>query len=177
MRLRVPVNVEAIGSVITEQQFLEECLELYFDKSVKHGNISLLSIKLVAMGSEFKVPEALELLTQVLVFLWDCGLDGIDICSELFICHILDLDPHPRQVYIKSLTNVQAVLCGWLDKEPAAYDVAGAARAREHNVAELLLHPQLIVGWFHQKLHGYLAQQVILIPILLCLTPILVERD
>ena len=171
------MDVETIGSVLSEKQFFKVCLELYFGKSGKHGNVSLLSIKLIAMCSEFKVPKALELLAQVLVFLRYCSLYGIHNCSELFICHILDFDPHLRQVYIKSLTDVQAVSCRWLDQEPAADDVAGASWAGEYNVAKLLFHPQLIIGWFHQELHGQLAQKVILIPILLSLTPILVERD
>ena len=154
MWLWVPVHVETIGSILFKEQLFKECLELYFGKSGKHGNIRLLSIKLIAMCSEFEVPEALELLAQVLVFLWDCSLDGIHNSSELFFCHVLHFDPHLGQMYIKSLTNVQAVLCRWLDKEPAADDVAGAARAGEYNVPELLFHPQLIVGWFHQELHG-----------------------
>ena len=69
MWLCVPVDVETIGSVLSEKQLLEVCLELYFGKSGKHGNVSLLSIKLIAMCSKFEVPEALEFLAQVLVFL------------------------------------------------------------------------------------------------------------
>ena len=134
MRLWVPVHVETIGSILSKEQLFKECLELYFGKSGKHGNVRLLSIKLIAMCSKFEVPEALELLAQVLVFLWDCSLDGIHNSSEVFFCHILHFDPHLGQMYIKSLTNVQAVLCRWLDKEPAADDVSGAARAREYDV-------------------------------------------
>ena len=134
MWLWVPVHVETIGSILSKEQLFKECLELYFGKSGKHGNIRLLSIKLIAMCSKFEVPVALEFLAQVLVFLWDCSLDGIHNSSEVFFCHVLHFDPHLGQMYIKSLTNVQAVLCRRLDKEPTADDVAGAARAGEYNV-------------------------------------------
>ena len=104
MWLRVPVYVKTIGSVLFEKQLLEEFLEFYFGKCGKHSNVSFLSIELIAMGSEFEVPEALELLIQVLVFLRNRGLYGIHYCSELFICHVLDFDPHLGQMHIKSLT-------------------------------------------------------------------------
>ena len=135
MRLWVPVHVKTISSVLPEKQLFKVCLEFDLGKDGEHGNVSLLSIKLITVSSELKVPEALELLTQVPIFLWDCSLDCIDNCRELFISHISDLGPHLSQMDIKSLTNVQAVPRWWLNEEPAADDVAGATRAGKNNVA------------------------------------------
>ena len=139
MRLRVPVHVKTISTVWLEEKFLEVRLKLCLCKGFKHGNLGLLSIKLIWMSGELVTPESIEFLIQVLVFLRNWGLDWTHICGKNIICHFSDFGPHPCEENVKSFTDVLAVLSRWLDKEPSADDVSCWAWTWENNVSELLL--------------------------------------
>jgi len=56
--LGVPVDVQAVGTVLLEEELLEVCLELRLGDGREHGDLALLAIKLVLMSGELLGPES-----------------------------------------------------------------------------------------------------------------------
>ena len=69
VKLRVPVGVEPIGTVLLEEELLEEGLELCLRDRGQQGDITFLSIENVGVGGKFLLPVTVENFNRVLVFL------------------------------------------------------------------------------------------------------------
>ena len=100
MGLRVEVQIQPIRLIWLKEKPLKVLLKLSLSKRFEHGNISLLSIKLILVSAKFFSPETFKLFILVLVLLRHGGDHGTDIRIELFIAELRNFCTHLSEMYI-----------------------------------------------------------------------------
>lgn len=110
---------------------------------LQHFELLCLTVKLVAVRTDLTEVSKI-LLSQREIFLRNFRADSLLVHLELLVGQVSNHFLHGNQEFVDGVDDVLATTLRALDHELAPDDFAGINSARKHDIAKLLLSPEIV---------------------------------